>query len=75
MVQVNIKNLVDEVQCYQTVREGSQPLIRWRTSAWRCTSFSVNTMGHRFKPGHPAPSITCRYGLTALPGQGQRVDL
>jgi hypothetical protein len=33
------------------------------------------TPGHRFKPGHPAPSMTCRYGLTALPGQGQRVDL
>ena len=24
MVQVNIKNLIDEVQCYQTVRE-----LRW----------------------------------------------
>jgi class 3 adenylate cyclase len=32
-------------------------------------------LGHRFKPGHPAPSMTCRCGLTALPGQGQRVDL
>jgi hypothetical protein len=31
--------------------------------------------GYRFKPGHPAPSITCRDGLTALPGHGQLVDL
>jgi hypothetical protein len=35
----------------------------------------IEVQGHRFKPGHPAPSITCRCGLTALPGQGQRVDL
>jgi hypothetical protein len=26
-VQVNIKNLVDDVQCYQTVRE-----LRWQTA-------------------------------------------
>ena len=32
-------------------------------------------LGYRFKPGHPAPSSTCRDGLTALPGPGQLVDL
>ena len=30
---------------------------------------------YRFKPGHPAPSMTCREGLTALPGQRQLVNL
>jgi tellurite resistance protein TerC len=31
--------------------------------------------GYRFKPGHPAASMTCREGLTALPGHRQLVDL
>ena len=31
--------------------------------------------GHPFNAGHPAPSSTCREGLTTLPGHGQRVDL
>ena len=32
-------------------------------------------LGHPFNAGHPAPSMTCREGLTALPGHGQLVDL
>jgi hypothetical protein len=32
-------------------------------------------IGYQFKPGHPAPSMTCREGLTALPGHGQLVNL
>ena len=31
--------------------------------------------GYPLRPGHPASSITCREGLTTLPGHGQRVDL
>jgi Helix-turn-helix len=31
--------------------------------------------GHRSEPGHPAPSMTCREGLTTLPGHRQLVDL
>ena len=31
--------------------------------------------GHRFKPGHLTPSMTCREGLTTLPWHGQFVDL
>lgn len=32
-------------------------------------------LGHPFNAGHPGPSMTCRDGLTALPGHGQRIDL
>jgi transposase len=32
-------------------------------------------LGYPFSPGHFAPSITYRNGLTALPGPGQLVDL
>jgi hypothetical protein len=32
-------------------------------------------VGHRFNPGHFVSSMTCRDGLTTLPGHGQRVDL
>jgi hypothetical protein len=35
----------------------------------------VEDFGHPFNAGHPAPSITCREGLTTLPWHGQRVDL
>jgi G6PDH family F420-dependent oxidoreductase len=35
----------------------------------------VGEKGHRFKPGHSASSMTCREGLTTLPGHGQRVEL
>jgi hypothetical protein len=35
----------------------------------------VAAWGHPFNAGHPASSITCREGLTTLPGHGQRVDL
>jgi hypothetical protein len=31
--------------------------------------------GHPFKPGHPDPSMTCREGLTTLPGSGQLINL
>jgi hypothetical protein len=31
--------------------------------------------GYRFKPGHRAPSMTCREDLARLPGHGQLVDL
>ena len=33
------------------------------------------TVGHPFNAGHPAPSSTCREGLTTLPGHGQRIDM
>jgi hypothetical protein len=36
---------------------------------------SAATRGHPFNAGHPAPSITCREGLTTLPWHGQLVDL
>jgi hypothetical protein len=32
-------------------------------------------LGHPFNAGHPGPSMTCRDGLTALPGHGQLIDL
>ena len=32
-------------------------------------------LGHPFNAGHPAPSITCREGLTTLPWHGQLVAL
>src|SRR5205823_5941585 len=40
-------------------------------------SFAISkpTRGYRFKPGHPAFSITCRDGLTALSWHGQLPDL
>ena len=31
--------------------------------------------GYQFNPGHRALSMTCREGLTTLPGHGQLVDL
>ena len=31
--------------------------------------------GHPLKAGHHTPSMTCRNGLTTLPGHGQRVNL
>jgi hypothetical protein len=51
----------------------------------RCTHLSQRNLmnyfpltteqGYRFKPGHSVISITCRDGLTTLPGQRQLVDL
>jgi hypothetical protein len=35
----------------------------------------LTQVGHPFNAGHPGPSITCRDGLTALPGHGQLIDL
>jgi len=32
-------------------------------------------VGDPLSPGHSAPSMTCREGLTTLPGHGQLVDL
>lgn len=42
MVQVNIKHLIDEVQCYQTVRE-----LRWPESlvCLSCQSTQITTRG------------------------------
>jgi membrane associated rhomboid family serine protease len=31
--------------------------------------------GYPFNAGHAAPSMTCREGLTTLPGHGQFADL
>jgi len=35
----------------------------------------VVLLEHLFNAGHPAPSMTCREGLTTLPGHRQHVDL
>ena len=32
-------------------------------------------LGYPFNAGHAAPSMTCREGLTTLPGHGQCADL
>jgi hypothetical protein len=37
--------------------------------------YAAGAHGYRFKPGHPAPSMTYRGGLTVLPGPGQLVNL
>jgi hypothetical protein len=36
---------------------------------------NIKDFGHPFNAGHPAPSMTCRDGLTVLPGHGQLIDL
>ena len=49
-----------------------QEVFQW---ALRQQLEPVCERGYPLKPGHPAPSITCREGLTTLPGHGQLVDL
>ena len=39
----------------------------------KCSSIPV--FGYPFNAGHAAPSMTCREGLTTLPGHGQFADL
>ena len=45
------------------------------TEEKKLLAFVIKEKGHPFNAGHPAPSITCREGLTTLPGHGQLVDL
>ena len=39
------------------------------------TTISFEQVGYPLSPGHPAPSMTCRDGLSPLPGHRQLVDL
>jgi Homeodomain-like domain len=41
----------------------------------RNTLHAFHQRGYPLSPGHPVSSMTCREGLTTLPGHGQLVDL
>jgi hypothetical protein len=42
---------------------------------WPLPRHNNVSSGYPLSPGHPVSSITCREGLTTLPGHGQLVDL
>lgn len=48
-MQVNIKNLIDDVQCYQTVRE-----LRWPDGVWCPSCKSWHTIKRGFDDTEPA---------------------
>jgi hypothetical protein len=66
MVQVNIKNLIDDVQCYQTVRELRPPLSFFKPAVSRPSpretdeSSAYPILSHMSRPRCAAPRLAAR---------------
>ena len=69
------------MQAVSPGRKTLEEMTRWTPAtitAWRfgrLLKAAYWNVGYPLSPGHPASSITCRDGLTTLPGHGQLVNL
>jgi hypothetical protein len=53
----------------------AENIVQVEASIGGVVGADISLTGYPLSPGHSAPSITCREGLTTLPGHGQLVDL
>ena len=62
--------ITDKLKSYGAAKRKILPGVEHRQSR-----YLNNRCGYPLSPGHPVSSMTCREGLTTLPGHGLLVDL